>query len=72
LPLRLGRTYETLLVVSGLYRGRVVYVDAEHAPPYFTADVDFLDWYDRWPDELLAGAASMWFGRGPRRSLASR
>ncbi|MDX6741413.1 HEAT repeat domain-containing protein [Actinocorallia sp. A-T 12471] len=46
----------TLLVVTGPARGRLVRVDAaEHSAPRVLEDADFLAWYERWLDELLAG-----------------
>jgi len=46
----------TQLVVSGSGRGRLVNVNADwHVPPYVTEDANFLAWYERWLDELLAG-----------------
>jgi HEAT repeat protein len=59
-----GCSLATLLVVSGAHAGRVVYVDAEHQAPYFVPDADFLDWYERWLDELLAGYEMGPFGFG--------
>lgn len=61
-----GCTYVTGLIITGESRGRVVYLDADHyEPPYVVRDADFLDWYERWLDELLAGYQSSWFGYGP-------
>lgn len=44
-----------LLVVSGPARGRVVETCPGKQGPYFTADPDFLSWYERWLDAVLAG-----------------
>ncbi len=60
-----GCTYMTGLVVSGAARGRVVYLDAQQNPPYIVRDATFLDWYERWLDELLGGYRMFWFGYGP-------
>lgn len=61
-----GCSFATGLVVSGEARGRVVYLDASHdEAPYVGRDADFLDWYERWLDELLAGYRGSWFGYGP-------
>jgi hypothetical protein len=51
-----GCGYLSLLVVSGPARGRVA--DNTDAPtgPDFTEDADFLAWYERWLDAVLAGA----------------
>jgi hypothetical protein len=49
-----GCTYETLLVVTGAARGRVLYVDVDEQPPWFPEDPTFLDWYERWLLALTA------------------
>lgn len=59
-----GCTYAMQLVVSGQYAGRVVYVDADGQPPYMVRNADFLQWYERWLDELLGGYDLHWFGFG--------
>lgn len=53
----------TLLVVTGPGRGRLVEVNAEgFFPPRFHADSDFLSWYERWLDFVLAGHRDLtWF-----------
>jgi HEAT repeat protein len=53
-----------LLIVSGSARGRVVYIDLNGPPPYFVENKDFLSWYERWLDELLAGYDDFRFGVG--------
>lgn len=60
-----GCAFYTLLVVSGALRGRVVYVDLDDQPPFVVSDASFLDWYERWLDETLAGVEVFWFGMGP-------
>lgn len=58
-----GCTSYTQLVVSGPGRGRLVNVDLNGVPaPYVLEDEDFLSWYERWLDELLAGYDVTWFG----------
>ncbi|QKW32840.1 HEAT repeat domain-containing protein [Actinomadura sp. NAK00032] len=58
-----GCTSYTQLVVSGPGRGRLVNVDLNGVPaPYVLEDNDFLSWYERWLDELLAGYDVTWFG----------
>jgi hypothetical protein len=58
-----GCTSYTHLVVSGPGRGRLVNVDLNGVPaPYVLEDEDFLSWYERWLDELLAGYSVTWFG----------
>ncbi|WP_437529763.1 HEAT repeat domain-containing protein [Sorangium sp. So ce726] len=59
-----GCSYYTQLVITGPARGRVVYVDLDGARPYFPENAGFLDWYERWLDELLAGCKIHWFGTG--------
>lgn len=59
-----GCSFATLLVVSGEARGRVVYVCRDGGPPHFVEPPLFLDWYERWLDELLAGHRHHWFGYG--------
>lgn len=51
------------LVVTGEERGRVMYVAlADPRVPFFPENRDFLDWYERWLDELLRGYKHTWFG----------
>lgn len=51
-----GCSYYGLLIVTGQYRGHVVYVDVQGSgEPYFVAHPDFLSWYERCLNELLAG-----------------
>jgi hypothetical protein len=61
-----GCTYYHALVVSGQHRGRVVNLDEERCLPNFAYESNFLDWYERWLDEILDGtllsARAGWFG----------
>jgi HEAT repeat protein len=60
-----GCAYYALLVVTGVYRSRVVYVDLDCCQtPYFVHHPDFLSWYERWLDELLWGYKDDGFGFG--------
>jgi HEAT repeat protein len=59
-----GCSYYSQLVVTGPARGRVVYIDLDGGRPYFPEHDDFLGWYERWLDELLAGCTIHWFGMG--------
>ncbi|WP_437763851.1 HEAT repeat domain-containing protein [Sorangium sp. So ce281] len=59
-----GCSYFSQLVVTGPARGRVVYIDLDGGRPYFPENEGFLDWYERWLDELLAGYDFHWFGTG--------
>ena len=60
-----GCTDETLLVITGEYRGRVVYADADDNGLYLCREKDFLSWYERWLDEMLNGYNTHSFGYGP-------
>jgi SMI1/KNR4 family protein SUKH-1 len=51
-----GCGYLSILVVSGPARGRVTDNSDTPAGPTFTSDADFLSWYERWLDAVLAGA----------------
>jgi hypothetical protein len=54
-----------LLIVSGPAKGRVVYFSFdERDKVYFPENPNFLSWYERWLDELLAGYNADWFGYG--------
>ncbi|MDS0527412.1 HEAT repeat domain-containing protein [Clostridium sp. SHJSY1] len=57
-----GCTYEMMLVVTGEYRGRIVYIDLDLQKPFFTFENNFLDWYERWLDEIIKGYDTSWFG----------
>ena len=43
------------LVLNGKFVGRVVYLYEEGGKPLFTYEKNFLDWYERWRDEVIAG-----------------
>ncbi|MFF5260950.1 HEAT repeat domain-containing protein [Actinomadura viridis] len=69
-----GCTYAGLLVVTGPARGRVVNIDLDRQPPFFTSDTGFLAWYERWLDEIADGLASGGFSSslpGDQATLAS-
>lgn len=57
-----GCSYETMLVVTGELRGKVIYMDLESHQTFITYEETFLDWYERWLDETIAGYNSSWFG----------
>lgn len=57
-----GCTYEMMLIVNGEYRGRIVYIDGDLQKPFFTYEKHFLDWYERWLDEIIKGYNISWFG----------
>ncbi|OLT17700.1 hypothetical protein BJF79_17690 [Actinomadura sp. CNU-125] len=53
----------THLVVTGPARGRLFNLDSEGpVGPYVVEDIDFLAWYERWLDEIVAGYDVGWFG----------
>ena len=67
LPLgRQGCTYEHALVLNGKYAGRVVNIDLELAQPKFAFEANFLDWYERYLNEVISGQLldnrPTWFG----------
>jgi hypothetical protein len=61
-----GCTYYHALLLNEKYRGRVVNLDEERNPPKFAYESNFLDWYERWLDEILDGTllreGPTWFG----------
>ena len=61
-----GCTYDHALVLNGKYAGRVVNVDLDLAQPKFAFETNFLDWYERYLDEVISGQliddSPTWFG----------
>ncbi|OWR31457.1 hypothetical protein CDO73_06940 [Saccharibacillus sp. O23] len=57
----MGWTFEMRLVLTGRHRGRIVYIDRTHQIPYFTYEANFLEWYERWLDEIIGGYDTGWF-----------
>ena len=61
-----GCTYEHALLLNGKYAGRVVNVDLDLAQPKFAFETNFLDWYERYLDEVISGQLiddrPTWFG----------
>ena len=61
-----GCTYEHALVLNGKYAGRVVNVDLDLLQPKFAFETNFLDWYERYLDEVISGQLiddrPTWFG----------
>ena len=59
-------TYYHALVLNGKYAGRVVNVDLDLAQPKFAFETNFLDWYERYLDEVISGQliddSPTWFG----------
>jgi len=61
-----GCTYLHALVVSGKFAGRVVNMNLDLYKPQFAFENNFLDWYERWLDEIITGILITdkvsWFG----------
>lgn len=61
-----GCTYIHGIILNGKYKGRVVNLDMDCQKPKFTFENNFLDWYERWLDEIIAGKLqneeATWFG----------
>jgi SMI1 / KNR4 family (SUKH-1) len=63
-----GCTYLHGIVLNGQYKGKVVNLDTDRQKPHFTYETNFLDWYERWLDEIidktLLQDGPSWFGYG--------
>ncbi|HEY8954758.1 SMI1/KNR4 family protein [Chitinophaga sp.] len=61
-----GCTYLHGLVLNGEHAGKVVNVDMDRQLPQFTFEDNFLDWYERWLDEIISEELPIdgpsWFG----------
>lgn len=61
-----GCTYLHALVLTGEYAGKVMNVDMDFHKPKFCYEQNFLDWYERWLDEVISGIlladGPTWFG----------
>lgn len=61
-----GCNYLHGLVLNGKYAGKVVNLDQDLQKPHFTYEDNFLDWYERWLDEVISGDLlvdkATWFG----------
>lgn len=61
-----GCTYYHVLVLNGIWEGKVVNMDYDLQKPKFTFDDNFLDWHERWLDEIiipdLRRNEGYWFG----------
>lgn len=66
----MGCDNELLLIVSGEHRGRVVYLNMASPKVFFAYEKNFLDWYERWLDEVIGGFEIHWFGTTPGGSEA--
>lgn len=60
-----GCAITTCLVLNGPYCGRIVYLNDDYKP-VFAYEAHFLDWYERWLDEIISGELlaehAGWFG----------
>ncbi|MEQ4923959.1 SMI1/KNR4 family protein [Proteus hauseri] len=60
-----GCEYDLLLIVNGPYQGHILYtshwVDS-NTPYIFSYETSFLEWYERWLDEVILGYNTSWFG----------
>ncbi|TDW52247.1 SMI1/KNR4 family protein SUKH-1 [Flavobacterium sp. 270] len=63
-----GCSYIHGLVLNGEYKGKVVNIDIDRQKPKFAFEATFLDWYERWLDEVISGDLIIdtpsWFGYG--------
>jgi SMI1 / KNR4 family (SUKH-1) len=50
-----GCSYIHALVLNGPHQGRVVNLDLDGRSSQFAFESNFLDWYERWLDEIIAG-----------------
>jgi hypothetical protein len=61
-----GCSYIHGIVLNGPHKGRVVNLDIDRLKPQFTFENNFLDWYERWLDEIISGElikdVPSWFG----------
>jgi len=61
-----GCSYLHGIVLNGPYKGRVVNLDLDAQKPRFAFESNFLDWYERWLDEVISGQlmeeGPSWFG----------
>lgn len=59
-----GCEYDMYLVLEGEHKGRIVYASQfyEDYPFFFVYEDNFLDWYERWLDEIILDYDYGWFG----------
>lgn len=61
-----GCSYIHGLVLNGEHAGKVVNLDIDRQQPQFTFEDNFLDWYERWLDEIISEElptdSPSWFG----------
>lgn len=60
-----GCEYDLLLVITGEYAGRIIYTNhwcGSNQPFFFSYELSFSQWYERWLDEVIQGYETSWFG----------
>ncbi|EGL13420.1 MULTISPECIES: SMI1/KNR4 family protein [unclassified Paenibacillus] len=59
-----GCEYDMYLVIEGKHRGKIVYTSDFYPdrPFFFVYEDNFLDWYERWLDEIILDYDIAWFG----------
>ena len=61
-----GCSYLHGIILNGAHKGKVVNIDQELQKPRFTFEDNFLDWYERWLDEVISEdlltVSPSWFG----------
>ena len=54
------------IIINGAHKGRIVNLSLDRQTPRFTFEHNFLDWYERWLDEVISGEllreGPTWFG----------
>lgn len=50
-----GCTYIHGLILNGKHKGKVVNLDISIQKPHFCYEDNFLDWYERWLNEIISG-----------------
>jgi hypothetical protein len=65
-----GCAYSHGIVLNGEHSGRIVNLDYDGQKPHFSYEANFLDWYERWLDEVISGEllkpGPNWFGYAMR------
>jgi len=66
-----GCTYLHGIILNGEHKGKVVNLDVSRQKPKFTHENNFLDWYERWLDEVNSGellkSSTNWYGYSKRK-----
>jgi len=62
-----GCEYDMYIVLTGEHKGKIVYTwylypYRADQPFFFVYEDNFLDWYERWLDEIILGYEISWFG----------